>query len=458
MSPDGTLRFVSPSSMDLLGHPADALIDEPSRLTETVVPEDRAVWNAAHALAFNRRQATSVEVRMVTAAGATRCLDVALTPIRDDRGVYRDVRGAGRDITERKRSELELQSALDEIGRLRDRLETDVPPAEPAGSTEEPLPGVLGTSDAMEYVTARVRTVAPTASTVLLLGETGSGKSQLARAIHDLSPRWQKPLVTLNCAVLPASLVESELFGHEKGAFTGAHQRRLGRFESADQGTLFLDEIAELPIELQGKLLRAVQDGEFERVGGSTTIRVDVRLIAATNANVENRIRMGQFRQDLWYRINVFPITVPPLRKRQEDIPQLALAFVARHCERLDRPMLEVSRATMKWLQAQPWPGNVRELESFIERSVIQSRGTRLVLDHGDALGQDGADIDDPPARHGVPVTLKDSERQLIVETLETTAWRVHGRGGAADRLGINPSTLRSRMRKLGIERPSRVI
>jgi chemotaxis protein methyltransferase CheR len=300
----------------------------------------------------------------------------------------------------------------------------------------------------MRYVTAKVRQVAPTSSTVLLLGETGVGKSQLARALHELSPRRSRPLVTLNCAALPAALVESELFGHERGAFTGAHARRIGRFEAADGGTLFLDEIGELPMDLQGKLLRAVQDGEFERVGSSVPLRTDVRLIAATNTDLEAKVRAGGFRQDLWYRLNIFPITVPPLRKRPDDIPALVAHFIEKHCRKLSRPTLDVTRATMNTLKAAAWPGNVRELESAIERFVIQSQGLTLEIDEtASGLASD----DGSAATDRVP--LQDVERRHIIATLERLGWRVEGSGGAAEALGLPASTLRSRMKKLHVQR-----
>jgi chemotaxis protein methyltransferase CheR len=296
--------------------------------------------------------------------------------------------------------------------------------------------------------------VAHTSSTVLMLGETGVGKSHLARAVHELSPRRSRPLVTLDCAALPPSLVESELFGHERGAFTGAHTRRIGRFEAANGGTLFLDEIGELPLELQAKLLRAVQDGEFERVGSSAPTRTDVRLIAATNANLETLVRAGRFRQDLWYRLNVFPITVPPLRQRPDDIPVLVAHFVDKHCCKLGRPAMEVTRATMKWLQARAWPGNIRELEGFIERSVIQSSGSRLEIEEGETAGAGGATIlSVGPGDAPLHRSLQEIERQHILATLERLAWRIEGPGGAAEILGLPASTLRSRMKKLKVGR-----
>ena len=315
------------------------------------------------------------------------------------------------------------------------------------------IEGLLATSDIMRYVVSKVQQVAPTASTVLLQGETGVGKSLVAQAIHDASPRRARPLVTLNCAALPPALIESELFGHEKGAFTGAHSQRRGRFEIADNSTLFLDEIGELPLDLQGKLLRAVQDGEFERVGGNVTLKTDVRLIAATNRKLDDEVRAGRFRPDLWYRLNVFPITVPPLRQRPEDIPLLVSHFVEKHCRKLAKPFLSVSKATMKALQAREWPGNVRELENAIERAVISSRGSMIEV--GDPLPDPGPRlVPEAPGQAGQR-TLVQLEHDHIVATLESLRWKVEGEGGAAEVLGINPSTLRTRMRKHGIRRPA---
>jgi transcriptional regulator with GAF, ATPase, and Fis domain len=395
----------------------------------------------------------TVELRIVTKAGENRWLEIVEGPVIGSNGAPLGIRGSARDITDRKRAEADLRTAFEEIARLRDRLEIDNTFLREQVAREPAIEGILGASEVMSYVTAKVRQVAHTSSTVLMLGETGVGKSHLARAVHELSPRRSRPLVTLDCAALPPSLVESELFGHERGAFTGAHTRRIGRFEAANGGTLFLDEIGELPLELQAKLLRAVQDGEFERVGSSTPIKTDVRLIAATNADLESQVRAGRFRQDLWYRLNVFPITVPPLRQRPDDIPVLVAHFVDKHCCKLGRPALEVTRATTKWLQARAWPGNIRELEGFIERSVIQSPGPRLEIEDGEVAGAAG-DANAPGGAGGTShLSLEQIERQHILTTLERLAWRIEGPGGAAEVLGLPASTLRSRMRKLGVNR-----
>jgi transcriptional regulator with GAF, ATPase, and Fis domain len=305
---------------------------------------------------------------------------------------------------------------------------------------------ILGQSDGLKYVLYRVEQVAAQNTTVLILGETGTGKELIAAAIHNLSPRQDRPLITVNCAALPANLIESELFGREKGAFTGADTRQVGRFEVAHGSTLCLDEIGELPLELQAKLLRVIQNNEFERLGSSQTIKVDVRIVATTNRNLEEEVRKGRFRQDLYYRLNVFPITVPPLRQRKEDIPLLVQAFTERYARKLGKKITSIQKETMKALQDYPWPGNIRELESIIERAVILC--PRPVLQLADKL-----EISSPPLSSAVR-TLEETERNQIIKTLSETRWRIEGKDGAAAILGLHPSTLRARMHKLGIVRP----
>jgi chemotaxis protein methyltransferase CheR len=291
--------------------------------------------------------------------------------------------------------------------------------------------------------------VAPSATTVLIQGETGTGKELVAEAIHALGPRKDRPLVKVNCAALPPSLAESELFGHEKGAFTGALAQRKGRFELADGATLFLDEVGELSPELQAKLLRVLQDGTFQRVGGDHTLRVDVRVVAATNRNLSREVATGRFREDLWYRLNVFPITVPPLRQRRDDIPLLARTFVERTSARLSRPVLEIPRSVMGELQSHDWPGNVRELQNVIEQAVLVSDGGSLRLPERPAqVSATGASV-------GGMKTLEEMERAHILTVLQATGWKLEGREGAAAVLGLKPSTLRSRMLKLDIRRPA---
>jgi transcriptional regulator with GAF, ATPase, and Fis domain len=283
-------------------------------------------------------------------------------------------------------------------------------------------------------------------TTVLILGETGTGKDLIAAAIHGMSPRKDRPLITVNCAALPANLIESELFGREKGAFTGADTLQVGRFEVAQGSTLCLDEIGELPLEVQAKLLRVIQHNEFERLGSSHTIKVDVRIIATTNRDLEEEARRGRFRQDLYYRLNVFPITVPPLRQRKEDIPLMVQAFIERYSRKLGKQITSIQKETMKALQDYPWPGNVRELESVIERAVILCPGPVLQL-------ADKLEIISPPLSSTMR-TLEETERNQILKILSETRWRIEGKDGAAAILGLHPSTLRARMHKLGILRP----
>ncbi len=369
-----------------------------------------------------------------------------------------------RDITERKlitealqkaHNELErrveertveLRTALSEIKTLKDQLEAENIYFRQEIKMRHQFDHILGQSDGLKYVLYRAEQVAPTNTTVLILGETGTGKELIAAAIHNMSPRKDRPLITVNCAALPANLIESELFGREKGAFTGADTRQVGRFEVAHGSTLCLDEIGELPMEVQAKLLRAVQHNEFERLGSSHTIKVDVRIVATTNRNLEEEVRKGRFRQDLYYRLNVFPITVPPLRQRKQDIPLLVQAFVERYSRKLGKQITSIQKETLKALQDYPWPGNVRELESIIERAVILCPGPTLQL--ADKLETLSFPLSSTMR------TLEEMEWNQILKTLSETRWRIEGKDGAAETLGLHPSTLRARMHKLGILRP----
>ena len=352
------------------------------------------------------------------------------------------------EIEERKEAEKSLHDAVAQIKRLKERLQAENIYLQQEVAREYNFGEIIGQSSAMSYVFFRVEQVAPQNATVLLLGETGTGKGVIARAIHSSSARKDRPMITVNCTSLPANLIESELFGREKGAFTGANVRQIGRFELADGGTIFLDEIGEMPLELQSKLLRFIQDGEFERLGNPRTIKVNVRIIAASNRNLEEEIRNGRFREDLFYRLNVFPITIPPLRQRTEDIPLLVHHFIAKFNKKMGKKIESISKETMKALQEYSWPGNVRELESVVERAVITSPGTSLqVLDRFDTFRKAGELVaEDVKA-------LADLEQDHILQVLKTTGWRIEGKNGAALLLGLNPSTLRARMRKYGILR-----
>jgi PAS domain S-box-containing protein len=308
---------------------------------------------------------------------------------------------------------------------------------------------VIGTAPAIKKVLRAVEQVATTDATVLITGETGTGKELIARAIHNLSPRKQGVLVKVNCAAIPAGLIESELFGHEKGAFTGALARKIGRFELADRATIFLDEVGEVPVDLQTKLLRVLQEGEFERLGSTKTIKVNVRVVAATNRDLEREVREGRVRSDLYYRLNVFPIHLPPLRDRKQDIPLLATYFIKKYAADLGKKIETIAHSAMETLKAYPWPGNIRELEHVIERAVILSQGPQLEL--GEWLPKPRATSD-----AAAPTTLEEVERAHILATLEGTGWRVSGENGAAKLLGLKPTTLEARMQKLGITRKAR--
>ena len=359
-------------------------------------------------------------------------------------------------ITEIELAQEELKGALEQIAQLKDRLQ-----AENLYLHEElrdfvDFKEIVGTSPALRAVFHKLERVAPTDATVLILGETGTGKELIARAIHNRSRRAEHTLVRVNCASLPATLIESDLFGHEKGAFTGAVTQRIGRFELADKGTIFLDEIGDLPLELQAKLLRVIQEGEFERLGSSTTIKVDVRMIAATNRNLEQAVADGKFRADLYYRLKVFPIVVPPLRERLEDIPLLVWYFIAKKQTRLGKSIKSVPKSVMDALMSYSWPGNIRELENVVERAVIISAGSALTLD--EPLGNQpvtAARVQSGARGQAHDESLSEAERSHVVKVLEACHWKVKGKGNAAERLRLHPNTLRYRIKKLGIKSPS---
>jgi PAS domain S-box-containing protein len=356
-----------------------------------------------------------------------------------------------RNVNARVEAERKISTLTAETEYLRDEL------SQLQGSYD-----IIGQSAALQNVLRDAHRVAATDSTVLILGETGTGKELIARAIHSASERSKRPFITVNCAAIPEGLIESELFGHEKGAFTGATQKRDGRFTLADRGTIFLDEIGELPKDLQSKLLRVLQEGEFEPVGSSTTHNVNVRVLAATNRNLEDQVSEGAFREDLYYRLNVFPITVPPLRDRREDIPLLAEWFGKRIAQRMHRRVEPLTPVCIRRLQAYAWPGNIRELENVIERAVITSRSGRLDVSAAIPASRQTVSADDHTMRTRTEdverictvAELRQLERENMLRALESTGWRVSGEKGAAALLGMQPSTLTSRMKALGVKRP----
>ncbi len=396
--------------------------------------------------AIDRRHGFEMEYRLRRADGEYRWVLDHGAPRFSSDGEFLGFIGSCIDTTERKQSVDALKKAMEELAVLKTKLEVENIYLQETLRLEQTSAEIVGQSDAIKYVLFTISQVAPTDSTVLIMGETGTGKELVAHAVHSGSTRKDRPLIKVNCAALSANLIESELFGHERGAFTGATTRKLGRFELANSGTIFLDEIGELPLQLQVKLLRVIQEGEFERLGGTKTIKVDVRIIAATNRDLKAEVDKGNFRQDLWYRLNVLPVTTPPLNQRKEDIPLLVEHFVARWSKKFGKKITSVSANAMQRLEEHSWPGNVRELANVIERAVIYSQGNVLqVVDRFET----GLEELPSGAR-----SLEEMEREHITHTLEITGWRIEGFHGAAKILGLNPSTLRARMNKLQIQRP----
>jgi formate hydrogenlyase transcriptional activator len=357
---------------------------------------------------------------------------------------FQEVGNVFANALERKRADEKLQAAHSQIAKLNERLEQENIYLRKEVKLEHNHTAVIGQSAAIKSVLKKAEQVAPTDAVVLLLGETGTGKELIARSIHELSKRKARPMVKVNCAAIPATLIESELFGREKGAYTGALSREIGRFELADRSTIFLDEIGELPLELQVKLLRVLQDGEFERLGSTKTLRVDARVIAATNRDLRAAVKEAKFREDLFYRLSVFPIFIPPLRERREDIPALVQHLLNELCLRMGRNIEYIHPATLQIFREYSWPGNIRELRNVIER--------HLILNPGPVFRADVREIDlasAPPVQN-----LDEVERHHMLQVLQNTRWRIRGKGGAAEILGLKPTTLEARMKKLGIVRP----
>ncbi|MCL7980854.1 MAG: sigma 54-interacting transcriptional regulator [marine benthic group bacterium] len=445
----GRIDYVNPFFLEVSGYDPDQVI---GRRFEDLVPEsERAdvIECVRDSLAGSAPpQVTRTLVTAGEEARTIRWSNVALGSSVDDPPAVLRV---GADMTGQLRAEVARDEAIAELEEFKRQLEQENVYLREELESSRGFEEIVGDSDELLYVLHRIEQVSGTDTTVLIQGETGVGKELVARAIHDRSPRSGRPFVTVNCGTLPANLVESELFGHERGAFTGATGPRTGRFELADRGTIFLDEIGDLPLDLQVKLLRVVQEGTYERVGSSRTRTTDVRVIAATHRNIEEQVRSGQFREDLYYRLNVYPLTIPPLRDRVGDIPILVHHLIRRLAARIGKAVEEVPGPAIKRLMDYHWPGNVRELENVLERALILSPDRVLVLP---------SDFDSAARTSGTPrtsaglSTLVEAERQHILSALESTGWRLEGEKGAARILGINPSTLRSRMKKHGITRP----
>lgn len=408
---------------------------------ERVIPEDRDLVQEKLKEVLGSREEVSLEYRLLDRDGETRWMFTRGRVVLDGADQKPRLMGVAVDISSRKQMELRLQDKIREVQQLSLELKKENEFLRVEAGVHVDQSEVLGSCENIRVVMNQIRQVAKTGSTVLLLGETGTGKGLIAQTIHRLSDREKRAMIKVNCAALPGALVESELFGREKGAFTGALSKQRGRFDLANGSTLFLDEIAEMSLETQAKLLRVLQDGEFERLGSPQTIKVDVRLIVATNRNLEEEVERGRFRRDLFYRLNVFPIVVPPLRERVEDIPQLVWEFVGEFGERMGKKIRRIASRDMHALQSYSWPGNIRELRNVIEHSLIVSTDDTLRLQR----------LNSSHSGDNHLKSLEDVEKEYIQFVLKTARGRIKGEQGAAGLLGMNPSTLYSRMRKLGI-------
>jgi len=443
---DGSFLYVSPSSYRITGYAASDFMENPSLFEDIIFPEDKEIWEKHNQDSAQKIDLRDLQIRIVRRDGEVRWIEHTCQGVIGDDGVFLGYRSSNQDITKRKNSEDQLNQTLSESAFYKEQLEAESAYLQKEIKLSLNYDNIIGSSNALQYILFKIEQIAATDTSVLLLGETGTGKELFARAIHDTSLRKNRPLIKINCATLPANLIESELFGHERGSFTSAHSRQVGRFELADKATIFLDEIGEMPLELQAKLLRVLQEGEFERLGGSRTRRVDVRVIAATNRDLEEDVKKGLFRKDLWYRLNVFPITAPPLRERIEDIPQLVTYFVERFSKRLKKIITTIPKHVMQELQNYSWPGNVRELENVIERAVINSSGIKLNLADKLKVSIEKSEADFQ--------TLEEMERSYILKVLEKTNWKVSGKNSASAILGLQRSTLRARMDKHKIRKP----
>lgn len=434
---------------------------------------------------ISRGDIKDVPLEMVTRDGEVRDVLMSSRAERDARNIVVRTFVASSDVTERNRAEARLRDAYAEIARLKEELERERDYLREEVRVSMNFGRIVGDSPALHAMLARIEAVADTPASVLIVGETGTGKELIAHAIHTRSSRSDGPLVKVNCASIPDELFESEFFGHVRGAFTGAHRDRVGRFQLADGGTIFLDEVGEIPLALQGKLLRVLQEREFERVGDDATRVVDVRVIAATNKDLEKAVEDGSFREDLYYRLSVFPVHVPPLRRRAGDVVQLAVHFLAQVCRDFGRPTPAITQAQVEALQRYPWPGNIRELKNVIERAVILSTGDTLQLDLPQVTAEPAAGPSPPghvaprggteatrvaSAPSATPATaasppavlteaqMREQQRHNVIAALDATSWQISGKGGAAELLGLRPSTLADRMKSLKIRKPAKPV
>jgi len=468
IDPDGHITEVSNHWLDKLGYDRDEVLGR--SILDFMTDESRRPLEGRMREIISEGERQNVSRQMVTKSGEV--IDVLMSSKTE-----RDVRDeiirtfvASKDVTDRNRAEANLKVAYQEIARLKEELERERDYLREEVRVSMNFGRLVGGSPALGAMLARIEAVADTPANVLIIGETGTGKELVAHAIHARSGRADAPLVKVNCASIPHELFESEFFGHVRGAFTGAHRDRVGRFQLADGGTIFLDEVGEIPIELQGKLLRVIQERQFERVGDDTTRSVDVRVIAATNKDLEKAVEAGEFREDLYYRLSVFPVQVPPLRRRADDVIQLAVHFLEQVCREFGRSAPMLTQGQVEALRLYDWPGNVRELKNVIERAVILSRGGALRLDlslpetgvvspasvpapANNALASTGAG--QASATFLTEAEMKEQQRANLIAALNAANWKISGKGGAADRLGMRPTTLTDRIRALRIKRPA---
>lgn len=468
IDPDGHITEVSNHWLDKLGYDRDEVLGR--SILDFMTDESRRPLEGRMREIISEGERQNVSRQMVTKSGEV--IDVLMSSKTE-----RDVRDeiirtfvASKDVTDRNRAEANLKVAYQEIARLKEELERERDYLREEVRVSMNFGRLVGGSPALGAMLARIEAVADTPANVLIIGETGTGKELVAHAIHARSGRADAPLVKVNCASIPHELFESEFFGHVRGAFTGAHRDRVGRFQLADGGTIFLDEVGEIPIELQGKLLRVIQERQFERVGDDTTRSVDVRVIAATNKDLEKAVEAGEFREDLYYRLSVFPVQVPPLRRRADDVIQLAVHFLEQVCREFGRSAPMLTQGQVEALRRYDWPGNVRELKNVIERAVILSRGGALRLDlslpetgvvspgsalapASNALASTGAG--QASATFLTEAEMKEQQRANLIAALNAANWKISGKGGAADRLGMRPTTLTDRIRALRIKRPA---
>lgn len=443
MTPSAGHVWASDRLREMFGFAPEITLDY-GNFSDTIHTEDREGVDEAVQQALNERGEFHSDFRVVHPDGQTRWISAHGRACCDDNGDLCRLMGASIDVTERMQMEKRLLQSFEEIDHLRNQLQQQNLYLKQEVEQLQGRNRIIGQSHPLKRVLLQAKTVAPLDSTVLLLGETGTGKELIASAIHEMSPRANQPMIRVNCSAMPASLIESELFGREVGAYTGALSRQVGRFELANGSTLLLDEIGELSIEIQVKLLRVLEEKTIQRLGSSETIPVDVRIITATNRDLKAAVDDQTFRQDLYYRLNVFPITVPPLRQRHQDIPAMVCAFVDEFNRVFSKSVLSVSQDSMDKLQQYDWPGNVRELRNVVERAMIMATGPTL------SIHVPTQEMDDPT----LPLTLKQAEHDHVRRVLELAGWRVRGKDGAAEILGVRPTTLESRMAKLGIRRP----